>query len=114
MLVKILDETSFGVDKNFKPEECIDIEPEIAFQIGVNYKFDLENKTVVPIEHTEEEILYKLRERRQEECFSIVNRGEVWYNTLTEEQLQELQTWYQAWLDVTETKEIPEKPSWLK
>lgn len=73
---------------------------------------------------TEEQILDTLRARREEECFSYVNRGALWYNTLTTEQQQELNTWYQAWLDVPqvylETKPsdietiIPEKPSWLK
>jgi hypothetical protein len=63
---------------------------------------------------TEEEILQALREQRESECFSIINRGQLWYNSLTEEQLTELQVWYMAWLDVTETKIIPTKPSWLK
>ena len=58
--------------------------------------------------------IYNLRILRQEECFSVINRGQLWYSTLTEEQLAELQTWYKAWLDVTETKVIPEKLEWLK
>src|SRR5699024_7742576 len=72
---------------------------------------------------TEEQILDTLRARREEECFSYVNRGALWYNTLTTEQQQELNTWYQAWLDVPqvyqETKPtdietiIPAKPNWL-
>lgn len=36
-----------------------------------------------------------LRRRRIGECFSVINRGQLWYNTLTEEQKQELQIWYQ-------------------
>lgn len=67
-----------------------------------------------PKELTEEEKLNLLREQREIECFSIINRGKLWYDKLTEEQVQELNTWYQAWLDVTETKVIPIKPSWLK
>lgn len=73
---------------------------------------------------TQDQILDNLRTRREEECFSIINRGVLWYNLLTTEQQQELNTWYQAWLDVPqvylETKPsdietiIPEKPSWLK
>ena len=62
---------------------------------------------------TEEEELDNLRILRQEECFPIINRGQLWYNTLTTEQLQELDTWYHAWLDVTITKQIPQKPEWL-
>ena len=73
---------------------------------------------------TEEDILSELRFRREQECFSIINRGVLWYNTLTNEQQQELNTWYQAWLNVPqvylETKPkdietiIPTKPNWLK
>lgn len=53
------------------------------------------------------------RKRREVECFPIINRGRLWYDTLSEEQLSELKTWYQAWLDGTNTQTIPEKPEWL-
>ena len=53
------------------------------------------------------------RQRRQAECFSVINRGRLWYDALTEEQLSELKTWYRAWLDGTNTQTIPEKPEWL-
>lgn len=59
-------------------------------------------------------VLEDLRQQREVECFSIINRGALWYNTLTEEQLADLQNWYKAWLDVTETRVIPVKPSWIK
>lgn len=63
------------------------------------------------------EILYDdvaLKSRRELECFRIIdNRSPMWYNHLTAEQKQELEAWYQAWLDVTETKIIPVKPEWL-
>lgn len=42
-----------------------------------------------PIE-TEDKINEKLRLKRQQECFPIINRGQLWYNKLTEEQIQEL------------------------
>ena len=58
-------------------------------------------------------ILDVLRKQRETECFDIVNRGMVWYDTLTAEQKQELAEWYRAWLDVTDTLVIPTKPSWL-
>lgn len=64
--------------------------------------------------YTEEELLEVFRAKRETECFSIINRGQLWYNTLTEEQLAELKTWYKAWLDITETRVIPTKPSWIK
>lgn len=55
-----------------------------------------------------------LRSRREYECFIYINRGGPWYDLLTEQQKQELKEWYQAWLNVTDTKVIPVKPSWLK
>ena len=55
----------------------------------------------------------KLRIRRETECFSVINRGQPWYALLTDSQKEELTTWYKAWLDVTETRITPEKPSWL-
>lgn len=74
--------------------------------------------------NTDEENLEKLRDMREWECFPIINRGVLWYNLLTTEQQQQLNTWYQAWLNVPqvylETKPtdietiIPIKPSWLK
>lgn len=67
-----------------------------------------------PQELIDQELIEELRQQREEECFSIINRGALWYNTLTEEQLTELQTWYKAWLDVTETKIVPKKPIWIK
>lgn len=71
-----------------------------------------EIKTFIP--YTDEEIIDNLRSKRESECFSVINRGKLWYDTLTEKQLNELQQWYNDWLDVTETKVIPTKPSWIK
>lgn len=56
----------------------------------------------------------ELRDARETKCFSIINRGQPWYNTLSTEQLVEIQTWYQAWLDAPQTLVEPEKPSWIK
>ena len=53
------------------------------------------------------------RRRRELECFPIINRGQLWYDTLSEGQLSELKNWYQAWLDGTNTQTIPEKPEGL-
>lgn len=53
------------------------------------------------------------RRRRELECFPIINRGQLWYDTLSEGQLSELKNWYQAWLDGTNTQTIPKKPEWL-
>lgn len=57
--------------------------------------------------------LNALRHRRERDCFSVINRGALWYERLTEEKKVELGQWYDAWLDITETKIVPEKPIWL-
>ena len=54
-----------------------------------------------------------IRQRRLRECFQIVNRGQLWYNCLTLEQRSELNGWYHAWLNATETGIIPAPPGWL-
>ena len=58
--------------------------------------------------------LENLRLQRNEKCFSVINRGALWYEKLTPEEKAELETWYQSWLDVTETSVVPETPEWLK
>lgn len=55
----------------------------------------------------------ELRFKRHKACFPYINRGEMWYSRLSADQKNELSVWYQAWLDVTSTKVIPEKPEWL-
>lgn len=62
---------------------------------------------------TEEMLLEQLRIQRESECFEIINRGKLWYDNLTEQQLIELNNWYKEWLDVTITKVVPVKPEWL-
>lgn len=65
------------------------------------------------IELDENKVLANLRSQREKVCFPYVNRGYLWYSRLNEEQKEELDTWYQAWLNVTEIKVIPETPEWL-
>ena len=60
-----------------------------------------------------ERLADELRHKREKKCFPIINRGALWYNHLSEEQRAELDVWYQAWLNVTETKVVPEIPEWL-
>jgi hypothetical protein len=55
----------------------------------------------------------ELRQRRETECFSYINRGQLWYDRLTDAQKTELGAWYAAWLKVTDTLTAPAKPSWL-
>ena len=54
-----------------------------------------------------------LRSERAKVCFPIVNRGKLWYECLTSEQLVELKKWYRDWLNVTDTLTIPVTPKWL-
>lgn len=61
----------------------------------------------------EDRVNEELRLKRQNLCFPYINRGELWYNRLSDTQKNELDTWYQAWLDVTDTKVIPIAPEWL-
>lgn len=62
----------------------------------------------------DEHKINELRYQRQSECFPIINRGTLWYEQLTKIQIEELNSWYKAWLDVTETGIIPDKPIWLE
>lgn len=59
-------------------------------------------------------MIEELRERRESECFAVINRSIVWHKMLTDAEEIELFDWYQAWLDAPETGIIPEKPEWLK
>ena len=80
------------------------------------YKFDGDKikrddeQVIIVVEENENN---KLRALREKECFPVINRGNMWYAALSDIQKDELNVWYQAWLDVTETKIIPEKPDWL-
>ena len=63
--------------------------------------------------YTDEEYIAYLRRERERICFPVINRGAAWYSRLTPEQSEELQEWYQAWLDAPETGVKPETPSWI-
>lgn len=71
--------------------------------------FDTEQETAIQ----NEAVLADLRNRREAECFSVINRGQLWYEGISLTQLLELRKWYKDWLAVTETKVVPEKPTWL-
>lgn len=71
--------------------------------------FDKEHYNELMSEATKDEY----RRQREKECFLVINRGKLWYDTLSEEQQLELETWYRAWLDGTETNTVPDKPAWL-
>ena len=115
MKVKILNKfncQSFPID-----ETAIEVSQEVLDLLGVKYCFDVENNCVIEYDNTEDLRIAKLeelRQRREQECFTIINRGKLWYDTLTEEQIQELNEWYIKLLDSTITLEEPQKPEWLK
>lgn len=71
--------------------------------------FDETKSNIVQKEKAENEY----RQKREKECFSVINRGLLWYETLTIKQKAELGIWYKAWLDGTETLTVPKKPTWL-
>lgn len=79
--------------------------------------FLLNNEIVENVEETQKCLINReqkrLRELRESECFTVINRGQLWYASLTSVQIQELTNWYQAWLDVTETLTAPTRLDWL-
>ena len=84
------------------------------------YKYTLAENKITLTDFTDEvkakkieNELIALRTRREKECFAIINRGQLWYDTLTDEQKAELNLWYYNWLQVTDTKLIPIKPEWI-
>lgn len=96
------------------------IEPENLDDFERNYSsyYLSEDGVLIKNENKQKEIeeeleLNELRSQREKVCYPIINRGELWYSRLTNEQKAELDSWYQSWLDVTETKIVPEKPEWL-
>lgn len=81
------------------------------------YCFYIDNKIVLDEElkmsSMLEEIKNNIREHRNLKCFPIINRGQLWYDSLSEMQIEELRVWYQAWLDAPSTLEEPAMPDWI-
>lgn len=113
----------FGLDEQYseRAKFCNDnnlMIVEITNENDNERKFQIQE---IPKPSFEEHLQY-LRTQRNSECFVIINRGRLWYDKLTEEQTQELNAWYQEWLDVTKKYKyevdidsiIPKKPKWLK
>ena len=74
--------------------------------------FSLDRKKISSVDLEKQKDI--LRGERDRECYIYINRGEAWYKLLSEDQIKELDIWYKAWLDVTDTFIIPEKPKWLR
>lgn len=94
--------TKIEIDTEYCDCERVDFDDDLKFNVEKYNERKKNNR------------LIDLRLQRENECFPIINRGLLWYDTLTEKQQLELKKWYQLWLDVTQTEQIPEKPSWLK
>lgn len=54
-----------------------------------------------------------IRRQREELCFPYINRGNLWYQRLSRERLEQLGQWYEAWLDAPQTLETPGRLPWL-
>lgn len=103
-------------DYKFQPD-AIFTEEEIAYSYDGRLIFkrevETEEYTTAKLKYENEKLLEELRYKRETECFPIINRGQLWRDSLTEEQRAELKEWYTAWLNVTETLKVPSKPKWL-
>lgn len=113
----LLDENNY-IDTLFSDKDdinAIEIEDyEFEFPIEA-YKY--ENGQITLDEEKKEQYcgraeILELREQRQTECFDICDRA-CWYDTLTQEQKDEVKQWRNEWLEVTETRVIPTKPSFI-
>ena len=76
---------------------------------GEKLVYDVEQAKALQAERNKDEIRFE----RQRVCFPVVNRGQFWYDTLTQSEKNEIREWYQKWLDAPETGVVPEKLSWL-
>lgn len=65
------------------------------------------------VRNPEIDVAQQLRQERVDVCFPIVNRGKLWYDSLSDEKLAQLQTWYLQWLDAPQTKIRPKDLEWL-
>ena len=109
-------ELKYGFSKVEVPNKYI--QDITAFDFDNNLMFDEK----IYLKNRQKIILDNLRHRRENECFEFINRGVLWYNTLTEDQRLELDKWYKEWLDVTDRYVegidieaiIPKKPEWIK
>ena len=104
----------YKLKRPYTEKERNDFIVKYNHELGLELEFRDDGIIAKEHELSEEEQVQKLRNKREKECFGIINRGKLWYNTLTEEQIEELDKWYKDWLAVTETKIEPEKPEWIK
>lgn len=104
---------------DFPNEEAITVQQDITEDFMINFsaykmgsgKLVVDNIKLQAIK--DEAYKNELRRLREEQCFPVINRGTYWYDMITYEQKEELRQWYIAWLNVTDTLEIPTMPSWI-
>lgn len=107
-------------------ETFIEVEDDVYYQTFTSdeyFAWRVVDGNIVQVRYEdtpEEVVLNELRKQREVECFSVINQNYIidgqsktWFDTLTEEQKQDANIWVQQWRDVTETKVVPTKPSWL-
>lgn len=121
----IVDKDNYVISYGIANENChmensilvdIDCTEEEFANSFKNYKLvndELVYDTNKELITNQEEKKHKIRQLRQKECFSVIDRSQLWYNSLTNEQKAELQEWYEAWLIAPDTLVIPTKPDWL-
>ena len=106
--------------ENHKPSvEIMHVEnnfdlPEKLYEFILYSAVLIKEKNIMLLNIDENAYCEILRRKRKTECFPFINRGKLWYDNLTKEQLEELNIWYDSWLNVTETLDEPEKPEWIK
>jgi hypothetical protein len=87
----------------------------IEYELGSCYYDDTDKKFKFSNEKKEWQEISNLRAERMQE-FEIGDKYQLPYlqANLTENQKLEYDTWRKAWLDVTETKVKPNRPTWMK
>lgn len=77
---------------------------------GEKLVYDGEQAKILQAERNKDEIRFE----RQRVCFPVVNRGQFWYDKLTQSEKDEIREWYQKWLDAPETGVVPEDLDFIK
>ena len=62
----------------------------------------------------DEEVRIRREEREEVFAATLDKMNPVWHSQLTDDQLAELETWRQTWLDYPETGLKPDDLAWLK
>lgn len=118
------DKNTIIVRESIRHETSIDGEPQYSaeeYRADVDATPNLLQKVLTNKEAWKQYVItlvterekQKIRSQRESECFSVINRGQMWFDTLSEKQKSDLNDWYRAWLDAPETLTIPDKPEWL-